>query len=72
LLALRTIYDFVNLCCEKNSLEIIVYDLSKEVNVYEGEYRNIPFMYKNMEILSWELTTRNDEQCICFNIDTSI
>ena len=70
---METIYDFMRLACDDGSTEITVYDLNESVedNVYEGEYKGIPVEYDDMEVMSWELLTRDGESCICFNVDTS-
>lgn len=60
-----TIKDFMDLCLEDSYQLVEVWDSEEEDTVYKGVYSDMPSMYEDYIIMSWNTTTDNG---ICFNI----
>ena len=60
-----TLYDFIYLALE-NYYECVIWDCTKECNIYEGTLDEIPSKLLNREFSSWEIT---EDGKIGLNID---
>lgn len=60
-----TVRDFMELCIDDDFQLVEIWDCDKEDTVYKGMYSDMPLMYEDFVIGSWNTTTDNG---ICFNI----
>lgn len=68
---MMTLYDLREMFIDDSQM-IRIYDIAKEDNIYEGEFRDIPDEYEDYEISSIDSVypTINFDGYITINIDT--
>lgn len=62
-----TVYDFINLFID--GVKIALYDFTSETEVFRGWSQDIPDEYEDLEVLSLDPPTMDDDHMI-INIET--